>query len=243
MTKLNQIIAVVNGKKSQCQKELTSTYKRLQKPELFDGLVRVYSPDDEEGETQPSETKRVQFTVSDAIQEASELLTEMMDAVATQEYANTQAFADVVVDGKTVLGRVPVSYLLFLEKQLVDLNTFVSHIPTLDNAEEWHDSEEANVYKTLPKLTNRTKKVPRNHVLAEATDKHPAQVQVFTEDVKVGVWSTIKLSGAVPSKRKTEFLSRIKKLQEAVKMAREEANSTKVESQKVAKNVLSFIFE
>ena len=47
--------------------------------------------------------------------------------------------------------------------------------------------------------TLRTKKVPRNHVKAEATEKHPAQVEVYYEDVAVGYWTTVKFSGALPA--------------------------------------------
>lgn len=70
--------------------------------------------------------------------------------------------------------------------------------------------------------TVRTKKVPRNHVKAEATDKHPAQVDVYYEDVPVGYWTTVKFSGALPARRVNELLDRVEKLQQAVKFAREE---------------------
>jgi hypothetical protein len=35
-------------------------------------------------------------------------------------------------------------------------------------------------------------------VKAEATEKHPAQVEVYHEDVVVGQWKTVKFSGALP---------------------------------------------
>lgn len=49
--------------------------------------------------------------------------------------------------------------------------------------------------------------VPRNHVKAEATDKHPAQVEVYHEDVPVGYWTTVKFSGALPARRVNELQS------------------------------------
>ena len=58
MTKLNQIVAVVNGKKSRAQKQLTEVYKKPQKPGLFEGISRTYQPSDEEGETLPAEVDR-----------------------------------------------------------------------------------------------------------------------------------------------------------------------------------------
>jgi hypothetical protein len=74
MTKLNQIIAVANGKKTGSQKSLTDIYQKLNKTELFSGISRVYHPDDDGGETLPSETKLLQMKSSDAIGEAKRAL-------------------------------------------------------------------------------------------------------------------------------------------------------------------------
>jgi hypothetical protein len=90
--------------------------------------------------------------------------------------------------------------------------------------------------------TIKTKKIPRNHVKAEATEKHPAQVEVYYEDVVVGTWRTIKFSGALPASRVNELLNRVEKLQEAVKFAREEANNTDVTEQKVGAKVFQYLF-
>lgn len=73
------------------------------------------------------------------------------------------------------------------------------------------------------------------------TDKHPAQVETFDEDVIIGEWKTIKYSGAMPQKRVTEILERIGKLQAAVKFAREEANSIAVTEQKLGSTVFSYL--
>ena len=84
--------------------------------------------------------------------------------------------------------------------------------------------------------------MPRNHVKAEATDKHPAQVEVYYEDVTVGYWRTVKFSGALPGQRVNELLERVEKLQQAVKFAREEANNTEASDQKVGEKLLSYLF-
>ena len=91
---------------------------------------------------------------------------------------------------------MPVTYLLFLEKQLADLHTFVKKLPVLDAAESWALDASTDCWATEPVQTLRTKKVPRNHVKAEATEKHPAQVEVYYEDVRIGYWTQTKFSGA-----------------------------------------------
>jgi len=242
MSKLNQIIAVANGRKSKVTKEVTEVYKKVQKSALFEGISRTYQPLDDDGETFPPEKKNSQYSVSAAVEELSQSLASLFDVVATQDWANTQAVADVVVGNKTVLTGVPVTYLLFLEKQLTDIHTFVKSLPTLDPAENWQWSDAANCYVSEVNKTNKTKKVMRNHVKSEATKEHPAQVETFTEDVKVGEWATTKFSGAVPAKEKAALVDRVTALQDAVKYAREQANMTEVTSVNVSRPVFDYLF-
>lgn len=242
MAKLNQIIAVANGRKGKTQKALTEVYHKCQKPTMFEGINRTYKPDADDGETFPPENKNVQYTVTDALKEAQETLTELFDVVATQDWANCLAKADVVVDGQTILTAVPVTYLLFLEKQLTDIGTFVQKLPTLDPAETWSFNEANASYSSAPARTTKSKKVMRNHVKAQATEHHPAQVDTYTEDVKVGEWSTIKFSGAIPSTRRNELLERVARLSDAVKYAREQANGTEVQDISVGSPVFKYLF-
>jgi hypothetical protein len=242
VAKLNQIIAVVNGKKTRSQKALGDIYKQLQKPTLFEGISRTYQPLDEEGETQPPERKNVQYSAHHAIVEARGTLVELFDVVATQDWANCGARADVKVDGNVVLKQVPVTHLLFLEKQLTDLHTFVSQLPTLDPAESWRWDENADCHATEPSYSNRTRKVPRSHVLYEATKEHPAQVEMYHEDVKAGEWKTVKFSSALPAQEKNEFVARIRQFQEALKFAREEANNGDVDNVTIGNKVFDFVF-
>lgn len=242
MPKLNQIIAIEKGIKSQSLRDLTDAHKTLQKGALLSGISRTYRPKDEEGEQFPPESTKVQVNAETVLQDTSALLTELFDITATKDWANNKASADVVVDGQTILTDVPVTYLLFLEKQLADLHTFVKKLPSLDAAETWTYDSSADCFATEPIQTLKTKKVPRNHVKAEATEHHPAQVEVYYEDVVIGTWRTVKFSGALPAKRINELLTRVQKLQHAVKFAREEANGAEVEEQKVGKRVFDFLF-
>jgi hypothetical protein len=242
MARLNQIIAVEKGVKSRSFSELTEAHHALQKSALLSGIARTYQPKDEEGEQLPPESTRVQVKADEVIRHTVGILTRLFDVTATKDWTNCEAKADVVVDGEALLRDVPVSYLLFLEKQLVDLHTFVKKLPVLDAADSWTYDASADCYATDPVQTVRTKKIPRNHVKAEATEKHPAQVDVYYEDVTVGYWRTVKFSGALPAKRINELLERVEKVQQAVKFAREEANGVEVTDQHTGEKVLGYIF-
>jgi hypothetical protein len=175
--------------------------------------------------------------VSDARAKWSEL----WDLVATQDRGNQDARADVVVGGEVVLPQVPVTTLLFLEKQLNDLETFLSKLPTPDPGEDWDYDANTDQLKTPVTKTTRTKKVPRNHVVSPATDKHPAQVQVYQEDVVVGHWSKTAYTGRVPAKTRNAWVARAKALRDAVKQAREVANMTEVAKAPVAQKIFDHV--
>lgn len=241
MPKLNQIIALSAGKKADAHKTKTDAYQVLQKTALLDGITRSYKPRDEDGDQLPSESKTVQIKVNQQLENVRNAMVDLFDIVATQDFANTLAKASVVVDEKVLLKDIPVTYLLFMEKQLVDIHTFVDKLPTLDPSKEWEYDRASDLYKTKPAQTIKTKKVMKNHVKAHATDKFPAQVDTYTEDVLTGYWTTVEFSGAIPAAEKNALLTRVKKLQEAVKCAREEANGMSVDVKKVGADVFRYL--
>lgn len=242
MTRLNQIIAVEKGVKSRSYAELTDAHQAVQKTALLAGISRTYQPKDEDGEQYPPESTRVQVRSEEVLRQAATTLTRLFDVTATKDWANCEARADVRIDGRVLLAGVPATYLLFLEKQLTDLRTFVAKLPVLDAAESWTFDQAADCWATEPVQTTKTKKIPRNHVKAEATEKHPAQVEVYYEDVVVGHWRTVKFSGALPARRVKELLERVDKLQQAVKFAREEANNLEVTDQRLGEAVFGYLF-
>jgi hypothetical protein len=242
MPKLNQILAIEKGVKTRVYSEITDLHKATQKPALMNGFHKTSRPKQEEGETYPPEHQRVQYNQEDVIKRVGRILTELFDITATKDFANCSARADIMIDGKPLLRDVPATYLLFLEKQLSDLGTFFTKMIELDAAEDWLADPSSGLYKTEPTQTQRTKKVQRPIVLYDATEHHPAQTQLITEDMVVGHWNTVKFSGGIPMPKKKAILERIEKLSGAVKFAREAANGLEVEHKHTGKEVFDYLF-
>lgn len=241
--KLNQIIALEKGVKSKVNADVDAIYKAAQKPALFDGFSKKYRRKTEEDtEEVPPQTQNVQLKAGVALAAIAHRWTELFDITAQKDFANCDAKADVAVDGTVLLAEAPVTYLLFLEKQLTDLFTIVSKFPTLDPAEVWSFDTAAGIHKTEPTLTTRTKKVQRPIVLYDATKEHPAQTQLITEDVAVGTWELTKASGALPEPEHKALLARIAKVHTAIKAAREAANMIDAPRQDVGSKVFGWIF-
>jgi len=243
MSKLNQIIAVEKGIKGRNCSVISDLYKKIQKSDLFNGFSKKYRPKDEEGEKYPPESKKVIFNTNQILEEFNHSMVELFDITATKDWTNCNAFGDVVIDGKILLEKVPASYLLFLEKQINDIKTFIENLPVLDESEDWDKDVNSGLYKTNSISTHKTKKVQKPIVLYEATDKHVAQTQLITEDMTVGYWDTIKNSGSMPQPEKKILIDKVNKLSKAVKFAREEANSTIVNDKKIGEKLFNFLLD
>lgn len=238
---LNQLIAARKGVQNEVHAAVTSLHRDSQKVNLLSGFTKTYRRINEEDADLPGEQQRLQLRLRDVLGTAAEQFSRLWDLTASIDTTNAVAGADVVVEGATLAAGVPVSTLLFLEKQLTDLHTFVTKLPVLDPAESWRWDANAGAYASDRTTTVRSKKVPRNHVLAEATDKHAAQVQLWHEDVPVGYWDTTKFSGAIPAERRDSLVARVSKVREAVKMAREHANMLDAQQVRVAKSLFGYI--
>ena len=241
MAKLNQILATERHIKTTAENEFTRIFHDIQKTDLLIGQARTYRPKDEGGEKHPDETKRVQLRAEDALARVKENLTKLLDATGAKDTTNCHARADVKVAGTVLLKDVPATHLLWLDKRLTDLLTLARKLPILDASESWHRDEAQGLWSTKPVESVKTKKITRPMVLVQATKEHPAQVKEVSEDVVAGYWSTTKYSGALPRDRVETLISRIEEVQQAVRYARQEANSVPVVELK-SSPILDYIF-
>lgn len=242
MAKLNQVIAIEKGVKSRVYSKVTQLHKESQKAALYEGFRKEFTPVDEEGERQPNQEKKVTLRADKVLTEVQNTLSELLDVTAQKDFANCNARADVEVNGMVLVKDAPVTYLLFLEKQLTDVRTFVSKLPTLPENYDWTKNQALGLYATAPVETRSTKKVQKPIVLYPATPEHPAQTQLVTEDVTVGNWTTVGYSGAMTVDDRDKIISRVDTLLKAVKFAREQANSVDAPKQEVGEAVFNYLF-
>lgn len=243
MTRLHQVLAVERDVKQTTNRRLTDGYQILQKTPLLSGIAKRYDPRDEDGEMFPPDLQQVQVRAVDILRQSQTEFERLWDMIATKDFANMTATADVELeDGTIILAGAPTTYLLWLEKQLNDLHTIFSKLPTLDATEQWTWSAQQNCWVTDEQETHRSKKVPRVLVKAPATEQHQADTEVWHEDVVVGYWKTVKYSGALRETDKRALLDRVIELREAVKVARSKANEAEIEQRQVAGTILDHLF-
>lgn len=240
--KMNQVLAVEKGIKQRVYERVTELHKVSMKAELLNGFTKTYERVNEDSQEQAPQAQRVQFDIGSIFAEVRAQMTEHFDVTATKDWGNVLAKADVVVEGKTLLTGVPATHLLFLDKQLSDLHKLISSVVELDPSVDWDKDVNTGRFRSRPQSTQRTEKKQKPLVLFPATDKHPAQTQLITEDIVVGNWQTVRHSGAIPAPEKKAIVARVEKLMHAVKSALEQANMVAVEDQKTGDAVFGFIF-
>lgn len=241
MTRLNQIVALEAGVRQTAQRESAILFDVLTKEGPLSGLTRTYHPFTEDGLARPSERKDVQFTVQQILDRAAETLTRVLDLTLTKDHANTYAKADLRVGDNVIASDVPVTYLIWLEKQLAGLQAVLRALPTLDPAFRWELDPATGRWATeeIKTLSTERNEVPL--VLYEATPQHPAQVKTVARDVPVGEWTLRKFSGAVSQEYKDRVVGKITDLLDAVKVAREEANSVAVTDRQVGGAIFDWL--
>jgi len=156
--------------------------------------------------------------------------------------ANTEAKANLECDG-LLIANLPVTSLLFLESQLTNIKTFVTKLPTLTEDLDWQYDHNLDKYvsNTIHKTAKKIVRKPL--VLAAATSKYPAQVDLIEEEVIEGTWSTVNFSSAIPVQQKQNYLTKIERLTEAVLLARETANTKEIQVVNTGEQILNWIFQ
>jgi hypothetical protein len=226
---LAQVAASENAARAEANKRLGAIHKNSQKTELYNGVRRTYAPfdDDPDGRNaKPPESKRVQLVAADLITGFFRELAPAVDLAAAKDTANCKAFADVVLaDGTLLLKAVPATHLLHMEHVMDDISTFLARIPVHSDDDDWSpDAERPGVFRNAGTQTVSSDKQMKVLTLAAATKEHQAVGQPYNEDIPVGTWTTVKLTGALRPERKRELERRASELKDAFKRARDVAN-------------------
>jgi hypothetical protein len=252
--RLHQIIPVERGVATEYTRRLAEVVHILSiggDKDPLTGLIRTYRPREENGVELPAEFRKVQITVPELLTALQTTMARLFDLKFTREYANCSARADVVLpDGTPLLTDVPAGYLLFLENQISDLITkLIDRLPVLDAAEEWHSDDPAlpaGVWASTPRERERSEQVPQVQVLSpnQVIDgkAFEGKFQPYTTQAVVGYWTQTKQSGQLQVRTVQAIRARAVTLLEAVKVAREGANSLEVTDREAGNAVLGYIF-
>jgi len=240
MAKVHEIVAVEKDVKGTFNKMLGETRMTFLKGEHFDEHLKEYQPlNADDREQLDAEHKPMADTVPSKLSYFMGHMKRMFDLVIQKEVSNLDAKADVTVqtdsgDEVVLYEQAPVAAIVQLTNLMESVRIQVLlNIPTLDPARSWaSDGNRQDVFVTPEVRRARTKKVQVPIELSPATDRHPAQVQLVTEDVTTGHWVQKYWSGKISSADKSMILKRTDALIAGLKRAKSRANES--EAKKVA---------
>lgn len=241
MGKLHELLAVEPDLKAAATRTVNDVIALFKEgADRLVGQIRVYRPLEEGGDDFADEIKELGTTVDGELAGFAKSMAKWMDAAIQKEVTNTNTVADVELNGVTI-GKLPAPALLNLEARLQEIRRVYSTIPTLDPAERWTYNEKDGEFVSETRVSYRTQKVPKAIVMYEATEEHPAQVQPYTEDIRVGEWETTIRTGMLTKIDKQRRLERIDALARAVKQARQRANDIDATKIEVGEEIFKFI--
>ena len=245
MAKLHEILAVEGDLDGTFKKLQDETKKIFSKPSMFIGMHKSCRMFDAEDTAPPDEFQEMVTTVQDKLDYLAEAGVKYYNAVYQKDATNTVASADITLpDGTVLLASMPATFLLGLENKLKKLREVYEAIPTLQQGQAWEIREDLGkyIFGTIhPELKLKTAKKFKYQVLYEATDKHPAQIERWEEQVPVGEFKMDVTTGMVTPARKSELIGRLDVLIQATKKARQRANSEKLNTTKVASTIFNYI--
>lgn len=253
MKQLHEMLAAENDIKNQWKVINEETLHTLGKPQMFQGKVTklvMTKPGldpltKEATEKAGSSVEAIGTTVPDRLNYTGAFFIRLLNHRLEKDLTNQKAVADIVVDGQVIAKDIPATFLLDLEDRLTGYRAVYAAAPTLDIKKNWEKDEKQgkNIWRTMnPEARSKTEKSLEYKTIAQATDKHPAQVKEWPVDNVVGMTEVIEFSGMLTSARKAELVARCEKLIVAVKEARARANQTQVVTGfNIGSNLLKYI--
>ena len=206
--------------------------------------LKMFNDDDKNQEEVGEEINKLDTTAPKELKDISEDIITWLDVLFQKECTNQKATANFVVDGKTIAENVPATYFLAIESRLKKIKEAIVAMPVLQSGIDWEKAEDLgdDIWRTKnPDKSDKTMKTYVSKEMSPATKEHPAQIKEWAENVKVGMFTTVKFSGAITIAEKNAMLERCNKMQIAAKECRQKANRTEVDTRKIGKEIMTFI--
>lgn len=221
--------------------QLANVAAQLRNAQLFFGLTKTYQPAAEDGQQLPGDKQIIRAAVPAVLAVARDALRSLINFVATKDETNRYAVGTIRINDVALVGDVPVTTLLWLEKQLVELRGILATVPVLPAEESWTWDAANGYWSTEPQKSLRQVDVPDFRTVSAESQYHAAQVVQLKKNVVEGTWTTVKHSLAIPAVDRQKLLDRVDTLILATKVAREEANAVEVRPQQLGAVIANYL--
>ncbi len=247
MSRLHQVLAIESDLEGKYKRTCEETKKVFGKASMFTGSHRTLELFDDSDTTKyPDEHLAMTTTVKERVAYTSEAISDYLDALFQKEATNQEASADLTVNGVSIGMSLPATFLLALESRLKYIRSIYEALPTLQSGIEWKPSTDKGegIWDMVhPEEKIKTKMAWQHQVLVPPTKEHRAEIEKWEEQLPVGKFVKHVWCSLLTSHEKSEVLGRIDKLIQAVKQARQRANTQNIVKGNVGKSIMQFINE
>jgi hypothetical protein len=248
MGKLHELLAVEGDLAGTAKKLAEEAIKTFSKPNHFLSShrhVAMFNAE-EQSKVIADEHQNMDTTVTEKLDYLAEAVAKYFDAVLQKEMTNQTAVADLKIGSVTIGNKIPATFLLGMENKLKELRQVYESIPTLAPGIPWKLDE--TLGKGVYRMEHadekiKTAKTFQFRVLYEATDKHPAQIEKWEDQIPVGKIITNVTSGMLSPADKSALLGRLDRMIQAVKAARCKANMADVVEESIGTRMFQYIHE
>jgi len=250
---LHEVLAVQGDLEANARRVLEEGKDTFNNREnLFEGrdrILKMFDEKDQNLEGAHAEHQEIATTVGAKLKYVQKPIGKHWDCLLQKESTNQNAKADVVI-GKTVIAKdVPAGALVAFERELKEYRALLETIKTLAPNKKWvkdNDLIAADGSKGIYRDDFKDKKLKtiqtiQHKVLVPPTEKHPAQLEKWKENVPVGEFTEERFSSKITPAEKSKLLAKVSALISAVKKARMRANKETVVKTAVSKSFFSFI--
>ena len=249
--RLHEVLAIEKGLLNTSKRLILESIKTFGKENLFKGFVKKKEMFDSNAEnaletTYADEHVKLETTVAENLEYSLKEVARYWDAVLSKDLSNMEAKADIIIDSITIASDVPATFLLGLESKLNELTALFTAMPTLEVGREWVKDESMgpNIYIDKHQREAFTTRNEIEYIsIAAATPSHKEQIAERKTVKNVGKVTQTSWSGMISSAEKAVRLKRLVKMTNAVKKARQVANSQPLISREIGKNILDYITE
>lgn len=250
MPTIGQLLAVRDGARRDFERINNDLFQRglCKHPELASGFHMSHQPfaEDPEGiqrDKQPDQGKVVQTTVERELEQLRPAFERYLDTELTIDMANQEARGNVVVNGVTIAENIPVVTLLWWENRIAELIDVFRKLPVLESDQTWHYDKARGLHVSDPVQAKTTRRTQVIQVAIQPTEHQPGQFAQWQDDVPNGMKTTVQLSGKMTAEEHRALITRLRTLQDAIKLGREEGNRVQARQQRMGRVLAGYIFD
>jgi hypothetical protein len=251
---LHALLAVRKDLMTRANGIADETKKVLKGKHFFNGSHKSYSPFEadavnEHMTAEPDEVSKLTYTVGEQLEWFFSEINRAVDLDFQIDKTNQMAKTTLVIgegEDKIEIADVPVAFLMDAETWWTKIRQVLQSCQVLDPKVDWAPAEDLGegVWRNaVDTTTYRTKLMHHHKTLAAATEHHPEQVKEWTEDTRIGRYTTKFTSGAITDVQKSRLLAAVDEVLTAIKKALSMGNQVEHSKDTIGKQLTDYVLQ